>query len=196
MVRLGGLRCEEIQEEVAFLIEDYGISQYPFSIWELLNKLKIDTIPYSKLPEEVAALMRRMRLDAITIRPENFEVTKTTVYYDDAPPSISRQRIRFTLAHEVGHLVLQHPGDGDEIYEAEANNFARYLLAPDPLVIRDSQFDPEIIQCDFDISFSCAQVVCERSAKRERWGSITLTDYEKAILCCCAVEGGGRVACA
>lgn len=195
MVRLGGPRCEEIQEEVAHLIEDFGISHYPFNIWELLNKLRIGVVSYSKLPVKLAAHMRAIGLDAITIRPENFDSTRTVIYYDDAP-SIPRQRIRFTLAHEVGHLILQHPGTGDEVYEAEAHNFARYLLAPDPLVIRDSKFVPEIIQCDFDISYSCARVVCERSANRKRWGSSDLTDYERAILGCCTLGGGGQVACA
>ena len=195
MVRLGGPRCEEIQEEVAHLIEDFGISRYPFNIWELLNKLRIEAIPYSKLPLKYASHMRAIGLDAITIYPANFDATRTVIFYDDAP-SIPRQRIRFTLAHEVGHLILQHPDTGDEVYEAEAHNFARYLLAPDPLVIRDSQFDPEIIQFDFDISYRCAQVVCERSVKRMRWGSTNPADYERAILGCCTLGGGGQVACA
>jgi Zn-dependent peptidase ImmA (M78 family)/DNA-binding XRE family transcriptional regulator len=39
-------------------------------------------------------------------------------------------RLRFSLAHELGHLVLHQPGDTGQDVEAEADQFAAELLAP------------------------------------------------------------------
>lgn len=43
------------------------------------------------------------------------------------------RRRNFTLAHEVGHILLEHAGDGDP-QEREADRFAAQLLLPRILV--------------------------------------------------------------
>jgi|SRR3989344_562486 len=72
-----------------------------------------------------------------------FDHTTKTIYLNDENQSITRQR--FTIAHEIGHMILHHNLQSlmrkiflrqdvvvprDEI-EAEANYFAGYLLMPD-----------------------------------------------------------------
>lgn len=57
------------------------------------------------------------------------------LYHDDDPiikgyPRQNRSRLRWTLAHELGHALLNHEADG-LIQEAEANCFASQLLCPD-----------------------------------------------------------------
>ncbi len=48
----------------------------------------------------------------------------------------SRTRQRFSLAHEVGHIILKHPAESEctdstiWIYNKEADNFAAELLIP------------------------------------------------------------------
>ena len=44
----------------------------------------------------------------------------------------SERRVAFTLAHEIGHIMLSHAGDADvaATEEREANAFAAALLAP------------------------------------------------------------------
>lgn len=46
-------RYEEIRAAVADLIEDWGITAYPFSIWSLLKKMGIRTMRYSSLPDHL-----------------------------------------------------------------------------------------------------------------------------------------------
>lgn len=41
-------------------------------------------------------------------------------------------RLNFTLAHELGHIVLRHAG-GSEAEEREADHFASCLLCPEPV---------------------------------------------------------------
>lgn len=52
------------------------------------------------------------------------------LYNEDAPLGC----IRFTIAHEIGHAVLDHHNEDDRGAEREANCFARNLLCPSPIV--------------------------------------------------------------
>lgn len=51
---------------------------------------------------------------------------KSIIFYNDHDP---RERIRFTIAHEIGHIVLGHL-EKNKNFENEANCFARNLLCP------------------------------------------------------------------
>ena len=56
---------------------------------------------------------------------------RVVVYRTDADPV----RLRFTLAHEFGHIALKHRTAGNAPgLEGAANRFARLLLMPPPLV--------------------------------------------------------------
>lgn len=85
----------------------------------------------------------------------NHVAQKGNIFYNDTKDECI---IRFTLAHELGHIVLGHVSSND-VDDKEANCFARNLLAPVP--IRDEyrlQSINEICNC-FDISEPAAGVV-------------------------------------
>ncbi len=186
-------RYDEIRSTVADLIEDWGINVYPFSVWELVRRMGIRTVRYSELPEWLRAEVELYWPDAVTIYPPDFNPSRTVIFYNDRQ---DREHVRFTIAHELAHLVLMHPGTGEEIYEHEADVFANYLLAPAPLVLRYSRLDIDAIHDDFQVSYGCACSVKDRAEKRRAYGSKTLAEYELRILASCSMRGGGRVACA
>lgn len=189
---LSARRCEELRTLAADLIEDFGVTEYPLGIWDLLRRLGVRLIPYSALPAWLRKWTIRCYPDAVTIFPEDFNPARTIVFYNDA---VSRGHVRFTLAHELAHLVLQHSGTGEDIYEHESDFLANYLLGPAPLVLRDSSLDEHVIKRDFDVSYSCALAIRDRTRKRKQWGPRSFTEYEERILACCRViEGGGHVA--
>ena len=55
---------------------------------------------------------------------------KRIIYYNEKKALAC---IRFTLAHEIGHAVLNHQNEDDLGAEREANCFARNLLCPLPI---------------------------------------------------------------
>ncbi|MCA9677655.1 MAG: ImmA/IrrE family metallo-endopeptidase [Myxococcales bacterium] len=71
---------------------------------------------------------------------------------------------RFSIAHELGHLVLAHatPAAADAVcgptppgavtHEAEANAFASELLMPEPLVRRSCEVSPVSLQVARDLA--------------------------------------------
>ncbi|MBU5230018.1 ImmA/IrrE family metallo-endopeptidase [Intestinimonas butyriciproducens] len=115
------------------------------------------------------------------------------IIYNECRPEA---RIRFSLAHELGHIVLEHLNDertelsrggvDDPTYyamEGAANTFAGNLLAP-PILIDDflsgSKFDVERISTRFNISPSATKAY--RAEDYKYWKSLTPSKHEKAIL--------------
>jgi Zn-dependent peptidase ImmA (M78 family) len=186
-------RYDEIRSAVADLIEDWGISTYPFSIWSLLRKMGIRVIAYSSLPSETRDNLCSKSEDAFTVYPPDFNPNRTVIFYNDEIRD--RERIRFTLAHELGHLILMHPDIYDEVYEHEADIFANYFLVPAPLLLEYSEIDYAVVHGDFAVSYSCAASACDRAAKRRDFGPSEHMEYEQRILQSCRLmEGGGRLA--
>ena len=91
-------------------------------------------------------------------------------------PEIKSKRNRFTLAHEVGHIVLNHHkllknnlikfnGKTKDIFEMQANVFAENILMPVHLVNKFRYEDIEDLSRIFEVSKSMAEV---RMAHLER----------------------------
>lgn len=94
---------------------------------------------------------------------------KYIIFYNDTVAK--KERIRFTIAHEIGHFVLKHheidnktnisryslTHEESEILEKEANYFAKRLLAPLPLIYsfvdKWNTISREHIMSIFDVSF-------------------------------------------
>ena len=70
--------------------------------------------------------------DALTFRMEMEDGTLrwVVVYRAGGHP----QRVRFSLAHELGHIVMKHHGTSEE-EEREADRFAGCLLCPRPALL-------------------------------------------------------------
>lgn len=66
--------------------------------------------------------------------------------------------IRFTIAHEIGHAVLEHEDENNTFAEKEANCFARNLLCPIPVVESFNLESPSDYVSLFNVSESMANV--------------------------------------
>lgn len=90
--------------------------------------------------------------DAFTVRRGD----KAVIVYDETKPE---SRVRFTIAHELGHIYLGHEHDG-EAEEHEADCFARNLLAP-ALLADLYGIPPEYYARVFGISAAAARVAVQ-----------------------------------
>lgn len=104
--------------------------------------------------------------DAMTFREEGAETRYLVVYRPGGHPA----RLRFTLAHELGHRVLGHTGTrspgGKAREEREADLFASHLLCPQPVIDRlRRRFDPltaEQVAAACYVSLTCARLLATR----------------------------------
>lgn len=113
--------------------------------WETLIKCKITSLPVNlavvaKLNDitilKYSDSKKELSGDGFSLNVNGVNV----IYYNDQKPA---NRIRFTLAHELGHCLLGHlkfgktynrnselDFDGMDVHEMQANVFARDLLMP------------------------------------------------------------------
>lgn len=168
-------RYTEIRDTVWRLILDMGITKLPVSISSVLKKLCIELYTYQENEETI----KRLRLDCLTQTSDGFTIVlndRYIIFYDDTQLPA---RIRFTLAHELGHIILEsgfsrtaegvvyttrnnEPNKKDNPEETAANMFAARLLAPSCVLHKLKLFSTEEIMQYCAISKIAAEFKLER----------------------------------
>lgn len=110
------------------------------------------------------------------------------ILYNDTVES--KERIRFTIAHEIGHFVLGHLNFSgktkisrytlndieNDAFEKEANYFAKRLLAPLPLVYDFAylwrRISYDLIMDIFDVSYTVSSYIIGDLNRAKNYGII------------------------
>ena len=71
---------------------------------------------------------------AFTMRRLHDGITENLILWNDEEMSPGSGLYRFSLAHELGHIVLRHSEGADYVAELEANCYAQHLLCPRPVL--------------------------------------------------------------
>ncbi|MDD4844816.1 MAG: ImmA/IrrE family metallo-endopeptidase [Anaerotignum sp.] len=149
------------------VLRDCGIECFPVNLGEICRHYKIKTIPYSKFT------LWDM-VDPHAKKGDGFSLKLETQYYLVFNDSIHHLgRTRFTIAHELGHILLGHvetitfyrnseiDSDTNE-KETQANIFARDLLMPAAVLAALHVHAPEEIAAFCNISLQSAQIRAKR----------------------------------
>ena len=181
---------ERIKSAVADLYRHYSVTTIPVDVFSLAQKMGIAIRAYSSCPDLFRLVLRgEAPEDGFKATILDGSLGTTVIFYND---TMSRQRIRFTILHEIGHIVLGHK-QGSELAEAEANFFAKYAIAPPVLVHCIHPTDYVDIADAFDISLECAYFCMGYYGK---WLRFSCRDYDyEATLegLFTYVEGGDRI---
>ena len=120
-------RREQIKDVVLSVLNNAKIGELPIDIDMILHShgWLSTTIKHA----ESCGVVLEGTGDGYTIVRRNEKGTQFMIVYDD---TCYPSRIRWTKAHEIGHIVLGHLDDVKTKFdiEAEANYFAREMLAP------------------------------------------------------------------
>lgn len=174
-MRLSDETYEFIKGEVVALFERYDVRCIPISGFELAYKMGICLIPYSSLSEESKAAAMRFSSDGFYM--EDLD-GNDIIYYND---EVSYERMNMTILHEIGHCVLDHKGNSKQ-EETEAQFFAKYAIAPPPLVNKIHPDCPEEIEVVFNLSHTAAVYAFEYYKKWLLYGGREYTEYEQRLL--------------
>lgn len=178
-------QCDEVKKRVVEMFEECEIHSYPIDPFDIASKLHYILVPYSSLSAE--GLMKAIAVsDDAFSQLEFLEVIgmyRYVVYYNDRS---SPGRIRWTLSHEIGHCYLghhEHLDDGmAKTEEAEANLFAKYTLAPPPLIHELQLASPADVARIFDMTDDAAYYSFSYYRKWLRFGPREYTDFEIQLL--------------
>lgn len=147
------------------ILLDCGLHTLPTDLNVICRRMGIRTISYPSA---------RRVLDALNLTAAAGETDGMSLYYNGAPvilydPACTPYRIRFTVAHELGHILLRHVAPGqvternresdpsDRPEETAANQFAARLLAPACVLWKMNLHTPEEIQEACHISVTAAR---------------------------------------
>lgn len=176
-MRLDDETYEEIKGEVANCIKQSGL-YYPFSASHLAKTMQIKLIPYRKLTNKELAFAMATSKDAFLCEC----YFTTIIFFND---EVFSERQEMSIFHEIGHYVMEHNHDttkSDEVKEAEAKFFAKYIMAPPVLVDLLPDKSIETIEKIFKVSH---QVACIAQSNYRSWKGRfhgIYTEYEKTIL--------------
>lgn len=185
------LRERRVEIEIAAveLMRDFDIKEFPISIFRIANALDITLIPYSSLTYEELKLAFAASDDAFHTRTHDFMDTR--IVFDDTNRA-HYLRSRFSSAHEIGHIVLEHREDTPN-REREADYFSGYLLAPHPLVLMHGGSIG--VAKLFGVSESCAAFACDQARARKVEG-VPWLPHERWLIEHAIWKEGGLLACA
>ena len=132
-----GPRKKFAQTQAQKLLEDSGIKNAPVSLQKVIEYLK------TTRNLEVQKFDFGNNISGITITENSFEQEIVTIGFNEKHPWCRR---RFSLGHEIGHLLLGHTciNDKSDHREKEANMFADELLIPTKFIKSDFAKTPDI----------------------------------------------------
>ncbi len=178
-MRLTSNRYNEIEKEVIKLFEQITINKFPINCFEICQQLGIVLMPYSKLSDKKKELLSIGSKDGFNIL---WETAKDNflfiIYYNDNMPA---RRVRFTIMHEIAHIVLGHTEHSD-LAESEANHFAKYALAPPPIIGKLHIDDYIELSEVFDVSREFALYSMQNYINWLKYGEPELLEHEITLI--------------
>lgn len=109
---------DKINEIILEVYRTCSIRTFPIDCISILQKYGYCCIPYDRLSTKKQQACEQISHDSFLLNH--------TIYYNAA---VTYGRIRFSLMHELGHILLGHHDSSPED-EADANTLASNLLAP------------------------------------------------------------------
>ena len=165
-----------------------GVSRLPVRPMEILRRCRHTRIMTFREAAEMTEISEETLLrmcadaDAMTLRSMEGEQCRYLVCFREGG---NPARLNFTLAHELGHIILRHR-DNSPDEEAEADLFAECLLCPDPAV--EMTKDPEVLARLCYVSRCTAEI-----ARRRKMIRAAETDFaEMREYIAAFLRNGGR----
>ncbi len=146
-IELSKKRRDEIKSAVIKVLRQYGNIRLPVPIKNIVKSLNYRLVPYSTFMKDLN-LSYEETIKHLGTEDACSEYTGYTnvyvIYFNDIDKlKIDSNRVRWNIAHELGHIVLgHHSNERSRIfrnsisdkeynqYEEEADKFASYLLVP------------------------------------------------------------------
>ena len=165
------------------MFEEAGIHTWPIDCFEIARSLNYIVVPYSLCPGQDLTSVDKDGFSKV-VQNEWTGLFKYVIYYNDSQPN--EGRMRWTIFHETGHIYLghhDHPDDSlSDLEEAEADFFAKYAIAPPPLIFVTNCKDLWDVQRIFCTSYQAAEYIYDYYRKWMQYGPQNFLPFEEKLL--------------
>ena len=147
----------EIANEI--LLISNTISTFPFSVTKMIAEMTDIQCCSFKRAMSYGVDINSLGSESAVIADYN---GRCIIFYNEREP---KERVRFSLLHELGHYILQHNLDTKDLklyekQEVEANCFAAQLLMPEQILLelrhRGKGIDSSFLMSKFHVSKEAA----------------------------------------
>lgn len=191
------LSYKELQDLAYDFLDRYTDGQLPVNLIYIINQISnLHLMKYSSFAKQhdldIKKVADLLQSDDGALWYQELTDTYILLYNDTIT---SKERIRFTIAHELGHYVLRHNEITDKTiisryaltnseykeFEREANFFGKHLLVPFPVLGNYAQFfhymDTQFIQQIFRVSYTVATNVIKNLKSMQSVGLVKVGHY-------------------
>lgn len=135
-----------------------NIKSFPIDCFSIIKEYGLEARSYSSLDDNLKDYCLMYSDDA-------FKYKNLICYNDDKPIG----RVRFSLMHELAHILLDHQGDRTHGQEQEANFFASNILAPRMAIHYAKCKNQTDVAKVFNMTNEAAQYAFEDYKRWHRW---------------------------
>lgn len=166
------------------ILIEYKEFSFPIGIFQVLRKMKfVQLHSYSEAAQTIGITFPEYTSIVSSdygYSVRDFKRNRFEVFYNDHKDYAVQ---RFTLAHELGHIVLGHMKDSD-VENKEANCFARNYLCPIPAIIEMDLKGPNEYCQFFYVSDIMADIAFKfKSADYYNITASNYTNYNDGVIC-------------
>ena len=143
------------------------ITSFPVDCGKIASAIGYKIMSYQDKAENKEQLMEMLKMsnDAYVVGKDKI------IYYNAAVKN--ERRIRFSIAHELGHIIMMENENEDV-----ANNFASNLLVPRPIVFAEKLHTADEISKYFNVSIAAANnVVVGMRKQKDYLKAYEMIDY-------------------
>lgn len=184
-----GNSYDELEKAALWILMDYSNGEFPLDLRKICEKLRAKLTPYSALEasklSEIRSIAPKDALnDGFSIippKPDRKGYLAYIYYNDDKKVIKSIERLNFTIAHEIKHVIFREKNSADD-EESEADHFARYLLAPTPLLVIGKYEEICDVQKRFGLTFTAASNALAAKNHRVKAYGNSLFEYERGFV--------------
>lgn len=158
------------------ILIDCNIDRLPICVNQICHHYGWRLVSYKRGRNTI----EKMGLGDIFDQTDGFCIVRNGQYYIFYDDTMPHTRQRFTIAHEIGHIILGHVREGqytrvnrepdshDDPAETQANQIAARILAPACILHSIQVITAEDIAKVCDISMTAAQFRARRMSELER----------------------------
>ncbi len=152
------------------IFKEYDIYSFPLDCFNLLKSFNISFYQYSSLSGKLAEYSIKCSNDAYCY--------KDKIFYNDR---VNKNRVNFSLMHELGHIALNHGKIHTLKKEQEANYFASHILAPRMTIHYSGCRNYIDVAKMFNISREAAQYAFDDYRRWHRRAVYRMSSLDKAM---------------
>lgn len=158
------MELEEIYIGVLTVLRDCRILSYPFDCMEVMEHYGYKIVAYNRLPGWKREACLSLSSDACII--------DDTLFYNNARP---KRRVRFSVMHELGHVILGSQS------EADANKFASCILAPRMAIHYSHCKNAVDVSKIFALSMEAAEIAFDDYRRWHRIAAYRMSQIDREI---------------